>query len=92
MDDRAFDDLLRALQHTRSRRGALRAGLISTLVAGGLLGREPSATQAKVFTCAAGAHPCKSGNVTACCLPGEYCCHRKTDNPICTASKRDCAA
>jgi hypothetical protein len=67
-------------------------GLLSVTVAGGELAGKPGRVQAKVWTCADGAHPCKSGNVTQCCRPGQYCCNRKTGNPICLDSKKECPA
>jgi hypothetical protein len=91
MDEARFDTLVRQFARPAARRTALR-WLGAAAVTGAWFGRDRSPTLAQgPFGCAEG-HPCYNGRQTACCLSGEYCCNRKTDNPICTASKKACEA
>ncbi|HEU5431860.1 MAG TPA: hypothetical protein VFU81_09360 [Thermomicrobiales bacterium] len=94
MDDRRFDALAKSLGVNTPRRVLLK-GVGAAMIGAGLSLRGGTRTAARSFppfTCAGGTHPCTNGRQTNCCYPGEYCCNRKTDNPICTPSKKDCPA
>ena len=91
MEERRFDALVKALAVSAPRRTLLKA-IGAAAVGGGIALRGGSATDARhqVKWCAPGFRPCRLGNQTACCNPGEYCCKSQDSGPTCASSKWTC--
>ena len=92
MVDARFDRFARRVAQPTPRRATMRWLGAVVLASAGIASDRGSLWAKRPFTCAEGGNPCHNGSQTACCSPGQYCCNRKTDNPVCLASKQECDA